>query len=144
MKKIYSVVLFVMLVGGICAQEDLAPVNIEVRNTSDSINTEVQIIFEIDSNWIVYDSITGEDGPIPLTIKANDDGYLVKPTLKKKYDELFAMDIYYIENKAVYEYIFHDKAVMEELVIEIEYMSCNLVSGVCLPPVNQLFTIPLK
>lgn len=144
MNKIFITVLLNCFALFSFAQNDLDPVKLNVEKGLDSSKTEILLVFEIDSNWIVYDSITGIDGPIPLSIKANVNGLLVKPQLKKKFDDLFGMDIYYIEKEVVYKFIPENKLEKTTLIFEVEYMSCNLVSGVCLPPSTQLFTIPLK
>ena len=107
--------------------------------------------FTVDSNWIVYDSIAGDNGPIPLSFQMlNAKGVPVnfeikKPKIKKKFDDLFMMDIYYFEDHASYQFIVPSAIKTGSiLTMEVEYMCCNLSTGVCMPPTNQLLKIELQ
>lgn len=113
---------------------------------------EMTITLRIDSSWIVYDSISGVDGPIPFSINfesASDVELksVKKPELHKKFDQLFEMDIYYLEGTVSYVAKFEKKStstVGNILTGTYEFMSCNLQSGVCLPPAEHSFSYTLK
>jgi hypothetical protein len=113
---------------------------------------EMTITLDIDSNWIVYDSIAGEDGPIPFSITVDEPAIVavqgvIKPIgLHKKHDELFEMDIYYIKGVATYVVKFLETTLDASGNVSgsYEFMSCNLVSGVCLPPQQHTFSFSVK
>ena len=110
-----------------------------------SCGFQIEININIDSLWIVYDSIPGE-GPIPFSIQFEtlDNFKLIsvsKPVLHEKYDEIFETDIFYLKGQN--KYIVHlqkiDPNKSSSVSGAFEFMSCNLSTGVCLPPVNNSF-----
>lgn len=152
MKKIASLLqlFFTLLFTTGYTQSDL-PVNVFAEKVQDSVALKVSVIFSVDSNWIVYDSIAGEDGPIPISFQLMDSKgkkvnyQLRKPNFKKKYDDLFMMDIFYFEDSARYEMSLPTSLKGESmLTIDVEYMSCNLTTGVCMPPANKLLKIEMQ
>ena len=97
---------------------------------------------------MVYDSLGGEQGPIPLSF--NNEAVLnlkliqiKKPKTKHKYDDIFEIDLWYFTNNVTYEldFLILDPSVPVSGTILLEYMSCNLTSGVCLPP--KLVEVPV-
>jgi hypothetical protein len=116
----------------------------------DANNIEMYITLDIDSSWIVYDSIAGEDGPIPFSILLEEPSVVVlenikKPKVHKKHDELFEMDLYYLKGTVTYVVRFSKKAANSVGVVNgsYEFMSCNSTSGVCLPPSQHTFSYVL-
>ena len=127
----------------------------EVVHTNSSIEKtesgyKISLKLNIDSLWIVYDSIVGE-GPIPFTIQYEtlenfQVDSIVKPSFHKKFDELFEAEIYYLTGISTYAIYLKkiDAKKESKLVGTYEFMSCNLSSGICLPPVNNSFDFKVK
>ncbi|MFT6716609.1 MAG: hypothetical protein ACJA0Q_001253 [Saprospiraceae bacterium] len=127
--------------------QDSEVVHHQVSFTQDSAHVVMTITLAIDSSWIVYDSIAGEDGPIPFSILLEDPSIatiesIIKPKRHKKHDELFEMDIYYLKGTVRYVIKFSKNVVNSTglLAGSYELMSCNLSSGVCLPPAQHSFS----
>ena len=49
----------------------------------DAKSIEMSITLAIDSSWIVYDSIAGEDGPIPFSILLEEPSVVILEGVKK-------------------------------------------------------------
>ena len=124
------------------------PVEIESKSTKSGDTLKLKINFIVQDDWMVYDSLGGEQGPIPLSF--NNDAVLNmelikinKPKTKHKYDDIFEVDLWYFTNKVSYELCFKilNAKIPVSGTILLEYMSCNLTSGVCLPP--KLVEVPV-
>lgn len=116
----------------------------EIIKDSTSINLWVS--FDAEANWMIYDSIAGGEGPIPVSInftKLENVKIInrVSPDTEFKHDELFDVDIYYFTRVASYNIEFQKIDAKQPYKIQgnFEYMACNLISGVCLPPYTQDF-----
>lgn len=132
------------------SQNNLFPQDKEVVQSTSVISKtgngfQIEINLNIDSLWIVYDSIAGE-GPIPFSIQFETlDNFKVvsisKPVLHEKYDEIFETDIFYLKghNKYLIQLEKIDTNKLSSVSGSFEFMSCNLSTGVCLPPVNNSF-----
>lgn len=127
------------------------PVKIEKTVSVSNDTVSVKINFVIEDNWMVYDSLSADVGPFPVSF--NYDGVqnleflgLKKPHTKKKYDDIFEVDLWYITEGGTYEVKF--KIVNKDIdpigFITMEYMCCNLTSGVCLPPKVESISVKLK
>lgn len=143
MKKIIKVFAVLLISTSVFAQGNQEPVKI-VASTSISIDTITIVLdFKVADDWIVYDSLGGDVGPIPLSF--NFDGLngleligINKPKTKHKFDDIFEVNLWYFRKEAQYELKF--KVTSSDTYygsVSAEYMSCNLNSGVCLPP--QIF-----
>jgi len=138
-----------VLLGSLVNAQHTEVVKDTVSFTEDKNNIEISITLAIDSSWIVYDSIAGEDGPIPFSILLEGQPIGVenveKPKVYKKHDELFEMDLYYLKGVVTYVVKFSKKEVSSTGVLNgsYEFMSCNLTSGVCLPPSQHTFSYVL-
>ncbi|MBI34513.1 MAG: hypothetical protein CMP67_04025 [Flavobacteriales bacterium] len=124
------------------------PVEIESKSTKSGDTLKLKINFIVQDDWMVYDSLGGEQGPIPLSF--NNEAVLnlkliqiKKPKTKHKYDDIFEIDLWYFTNNVTYEldFLILDPSVPVSGTILLEYMSCNLTSGVCLPP--KLVEVPV-
>ncbi|MFT6746771.1 MAG: hypothetical protein ACJAZ2_001115 [Glaciecola sp.] len=150
MKNLFTLCLFVFTASFSFGQNNEV-VHDEVSFTQDSLHVVMSITLDIDSSWIVYDSIAGENGPIPFSISFEESSVVIltqvnKPKLYKKYDDLFEMDIYYLKGTVTYVVTFSKKEVNSAGLLSgsYEFMSCNLTSGVCLPPVQHSFSYSVK
>ena len=150
MKNLFAIYLIVLTASFSFAQNNEV-VHDKVSFTQDSLNVVMSITLAIDSSWIVYDSIAGENGPIPFSIVFEESSVVTpdqvkKPKLYKKYDELFEMDIYYLKGNVTYVITFSKKTANSTGLLSgsYEFMSCNLTSGVCLPPVQHSFSYSVK
>jgi hypothetical protein len=119
--------------------------------SQDSLGVEMSIVMNIDSSWLVYDSIGGQDGPIPFSLSLAENSTwsiaeVIKPKVNKKYDDLFEMNIYYLKGQVTYVFKFSKSAIKPGQVLSgsYEFMSCNSVSGVCLPPSQYSFSYQVK
>ncbi len=122
-------------------QGDLDPVKISSSSKISGNTLTVEITFKVQDDWMVYDSLAGEVGPIPLSVSHEGvvGGELIsvkKPGLKHKFDDIFEVDLWYFTKEASYEFMYTlaDVGSGASGNISLEYMSCNLTSGVCLPP----------
>lgn len=122
------------------AQSDSSVVTkVVVEEKGDSVILKAQ--FDVSENWMVYDSIIGEGGPVPLSFAFTTMTNLklvsvTKPHLHKKHDEIFEVDMLYFKENVEYVYVFKKVNSTENSTLggTFEYMCCNLVSGVCLAP----------
>ena len=148
MKSIITVLLFFVFVYANAQSQKQDPVNIEANTLISGDTLTLKIDFSVQEDWMVYDSLAADRGPIPLSF--NNDAILNlelikinKPETKHKYDDIFEVDLWYFTNKVSYELCFKilDANIPVSGTILLEYMSCNLTSGVCLPP--KLVDVPV-
>ena len=124
------------------------PVKIESKTEISGDTLTLKIAFKVQEDWMVYDSLSDNRGPIPLSF--NNDAILNlelieirKPKTKHKYDDIFEVDLWYFTDNVSYELCFKilNSDIPVSGTILLEYMSCNLNSGVCLPP--KLVDVPV-
>ena len=143
MKKVVLIALLLLTVFvSVKAQnQQQGPVKIESKTLISGDTLTLKIDFNVQEDWMVYDSLADDRGPIPLSF--NNDAVLNmelikinKPKTKHKYDDIFEVDLWYFTNKVSYELCFKilNAKIPVSGTILLEYMSCNLTSGVCLPP----------
>ena len=143
MKKILSL-LFVSIISitSSFATEEVLPVEVKQTLIEKGDSVILKISFAVSDNWMVYDSIIGEGGPIPLTFDLNilSNVSLLKISkpahLHKKHDDIFEVDMLYFKEDVTYEFIFlkEKKSEPYSFLGSFEFMCCNLTSGVCLAP----------
>ena len=143
MKKILSL-LFVSIISitSSYAVEEMLPVEVKQTITEKGDSVILKISFAVSDNWMVYDSIIGEGGPIPLTFDLNtltnlSLAKILKPKhLHKKHDDIFEVDMLYFKEDVAYEFVFlkEKKGEVYSILGSFEFMCCNLTSGVCLAP----------
>ena len=140
MKRIVLILCFLTSVLTSNAQ-NVNPVEVIETTSEHNDSVIVKLEFSVASDWMVYDSVSADAGPIPLNF--NIDGLnnlslvkTVKPHLKKKYDDIFEVDLWYFVDTVTYEFVFKkiDNSLAYSVDGSFEYMSCNLTSGICLPP----------
>tara|TARA_Y100000766_G_C18904356_1_gene605018 strand:- start:739 stop:1197 length:459 start_codon:yes stop_codon:yes gene_type:complete len=150
MKNLVSIVLLLLpiLVSAKAQNQQQGPVKIESKTLISGDTLTLKIDFNVQEDWMVYDSLADDRGPIPLSF--NNDAVLNmelikinKPKTKHKYDDIFEVDLWYFTNSVTYELCFKilDSDTPVSGTILLEYMSCNLTSGVCLPP--KLVDVPV-
>ncbi|MCH5177945.1 MAG: thioredoxin family protein [Prevotellaceae bacterium] len=122
-----------------CAQmADPVKVTYELRKVSD---TEAQIVFNaaIENGWHMYSTQVVEDGPNPCEFTAEKltgctlDGTLrAVGNVKKMYEEMFAADVYFFENRG--QFVQKLKLTGGKFSVEgyLTYSACNDVN--CIPP----------
>jgi len=147
MKNVISIFLF-MIAFVSKGQGDLNPVKISSSSKISGDTLTVEIKFKVQDDWMVYDSLAGEVGPIPLSVShegviGGDFISVKKPALKHKFDDIFEVDLWYFTKEASYEFMYNLTDVGGASGnISLEYMSCNLTSGVCLPPkVEEIYVL---
>lgn len=148
MKNSLSILLLVCLfsVNALSAQDE-APVTLDYSLEEQSDTVVLNVSFAVSDDWMVYDSISGEVGPLPVSFEVVDQTNLMlntieKPKLKKKYDDIFEVDLWYFTDSVTYSlyYVKIDQQKKYSLSVSTEFMCCNLTSGVCLPPETKLFS----
>lgn len=146
MRNIFLTSLFILVIHCVTQGQNDNPVSIRHKLSSKSDTLILAVEFKVDSNWMVYDSIAGEVGPIPISFDFVNQTNLklikqVKPKLREKHDEIFDVDLWYFKNIATYQFYFVKVNVGEpySIILMTEYMSCNLTTGICLPPATKEF-----
>ena len=141
MKSIITTLLLLVFISANAQNQKQEPVKIESKTLISGDTLTLKIDFNVQEDWMVYDSLADERGPIPLSF--NNDAILNlelikinKPKTKHKYDDIFEVDLWYFTNSVSYELCFKilNSDIPVSGTILLEYMSCNLTSGVCLPP----------
>ena len=148
MKRIITTLLLLVFISANAQNQKQEPVKIESKTLISGDTLTLKIDFNVQEDWMVYDSLADERGPIPLSF--NNDAILNlelikinKPKTKHKYDDIFEVDLWYFTNSVSYELCFKilNSDIPVSGTILLEYMSCNLTSGVCLPP--RLVDVPV-
>ena len=148
MKSIITTLLLFVFISANAQNQKQEPVKIESKTLISGDTLTLKIDFSVQEDWMVYDSLGGDRGPIPLSF--NNDAILNlelikinKPKTKHKYDDIFEVDLWYFTNSVSYELCFKilNSDIPVSGTILLEYMSCNLTSGVCLPP--RLVDVPV-
>ena len=148
MKSIITTLLLLVFISANAQNQKQEPVKIESKTLISGDTLTLKIDFNVQEDWMVYDSLADERGPIPLSF--NNDAILNlelikinKPKTKHKYDDIFEVDLWYFTNSVRYELCFKilNSDIPVSGTILLEYMSCNLTSGVCLPP--RLVDVPV-
>ena len=148
MKSIITTLLLFVFISANAQNQKQEPVKIESKTLISGDTLTLKIDFNVQEDWMVYDSLADDRGPIPLSF--NNDAILNlelikinKPKTKHKYDDIFEVDLWYFTNSVSYELCFKilNSDIPVSGTILLEYMSCNLTSGVCLPP--RLVDVPV-
>lgn len=151
MKKILPILLFSLIfINAVFAEQEFTPVTTEQVLTEKGDSVFLTINFSVSPNWMVYDSIIGDGGPIPLTFDFSDLTnvsliQIIKPVhLHKKHDEIFEVDMLYFKENSTYKFVFIKTEGQKPFSISgtFEYMCCNLTSGVCLAPRTEDIQFP--
>jgi hypothetical protein len=110
---------------------------------------EVHITATIEEPWNIYSQSTPDGGPVPTKI-AFARNPLIDPsgkikevgTLKKKFEDVFDVDVLYYKNKVDFVQVVTLKSkVKTNLTGSVEFMVCN--DEECLPPSTVNFSIPI-
>ena len=140
--SLFLLVISILSVNFSFAEEEFLPVSVEQAIAEKGDTVILSVTFNVSDNWMVYDSIIGVGGPIPLTFNLRTLSNLslikkIKPAhLYKKYDDIFEVDMLYFKENVTYQFIFikTNSAEAYSFLGSFEYMCCNLTSGVCLAP----------
>ena len=145
MKKIFLITLVAMTALGVSAQM-ANPVKVQSQLKEISA-TEAELVFDatIEAGWHMYSTEVVEFGPTPTSLTVEKiSGAKLKGALKpkgspiKKYEEMFAADVFYFEKAASF---------VQKLTLEggkyhvegfLEYGACNDQS--CTPPTKVDFS----
>lgn len=140
--------LFLLVAGAVKAQQ---PVNwsFSSKKVGDKLY-EVQLLAEVEEPWHIYSQFTPPGGALPTSIHVNKNplillqgGIKESGKLKKKYEEVFGMDVKYFEGNVTFTQLVKLKAAVKtNLSGNLEFMVCN--EHECLPPKTILFNIPLR
>lgn len=141
MKKILCLLILSFFTVTFSQAEEVAPVETKSSFIEKGDSLILIVEFMVQENWMVYDSVIGDGGPVPLTFDfaGVDNLKLIKtgkPSLHKKHDDIFEVDLLYFKENVQYHFTFlkTDAKVSSSLNGSFEFMCCNLTSGVCLAP----------
>lgn len=147
MKKL--LVIFSMFLSTVVFAQD--PVKWSFTSKKISGNTyEIHITAMIQSPWSIYSQSTPDGGPLP-TMFSFGKNPLVKlegnvkeqGDLKKKFEEVFAVDVLYYKDKVDFvQKITIKNNIKTNITGKLEYMACN--DEQCLPPKEIPFSIAIK
>lgn len=140
-KILILLILSLFLITSVYGKKE-EPVKVESVFTEKGDSVYLTINFKLSENWMVYDSIIGDGGPIPLTFDFSVLKNIVlvkiyKPTnLLEKYDDIFEVNMLYFKENVNYKFVFVkiDTNKSYNLLGSLQYMCCNLISGICLAP----------
>lgn len=144
---------FLVLIGCFLlkAGQAQSPVRWTVKTKKlDSKTCEVRIQAAIEEPWHIYSQTTPDAGPLPTKVVFKPNPLVefvgnVKEVglIRQVYEEVFGIDVKYIEDKAEYvQLIKLKKPIKTNLSISIEYMACT--ENKCLPPDEAIFNIALQ
>ena len=144
MKKITSLLLLWVMVLPLWAQfHDPVSFSVSQKKLSDS---EFEIVFtgKAEAGWHVYSTDIPDGGPTPATINF-DEQKGVEPVGKltargkvhKAYDNLFGMEVSYMENTAVFAQKMRITDATYSVKGYLNYGACNDEN--CMPPTNVEF-----
>lgn len=117
------------------------------RQISDH-NFELVLTAKIENNWHIYSQFLGDGGPVPTSIKfePSTDYVLIgkiieSPVLKRKFEEVFNMEVVFFEKEAVFTQKIKLKTASATIKGSVEFMLCN--DNECLPPetIDFLFNV---
>jgi hypothetical protein len=140
-------ILFLLFLTGFAKAQDLPVTSDVIQDQS----TNFKICFKVDKNWMVYDKVDGEDGPIPLQIEFNNLQNIKvsnteKPKLKSKFDDVFEVNIDYFDTNVCYNINTQkiNPTQTAQITLDYTYMMCNLKTGICLPPTSVTEVLNFK
>lgn len=117
-------------------------------NTYNQKTKNIEMTASISEGWHLYSQfVSNEIGPIPTSFKFTENelisfsGKVTEPKPIQEYDENFEATLDFFKDKVM----FTQKAVAKQTTVEeiiITYMVCN--ETMCLPPIDQKFTVEIK
>ena len=144
MKKIASLLLLWVMALPLMAQfQEPVKFSVSQNKLSDS---EFELVFTgtVDPGWHVYSTDIPDGGPTPATITFDEQtgvepaGKLTaKGNVHKAFDELFGMEVSYMETKAVFVQKMRITAPSYSVKGYLTYGACNDEN--CMPPTNVDF-----
>ncbi|HEY8388172.1 MAG TPA: protein-disulfide reductase DsbD domain-containing protein [Parasegetibacter sp.] len=111
---------------------------------------EVHFTASVQNGWTIYSQTTPDGGPLPTSFKFVKNPLLTldgkvqePPTMKKKHEEVFGVDVHYFTDRVDFVQIVKVKGKAKtKLTGTLEYMACD--NEQCLPPAEVEFSIPLN
>lgn len=141
MKKILCLLILSFFTATYSQAKEIAPVDAKSSFIEKGDSLILIVEFIVQDNWMVYDSVIGDGGPVPLTFDFSGLDNLTllkkgKPSLHSKHDDIFEVDLLYFKENVQYHFTFlkEDAKLPIALNGSFEFMCCNLTSGVCLAP----------
>jgi len=120
--------------------------------TSKQINDtdfELTLTATIEDKWHIYSQFIGEGGPVPTSIKFKPStdydmvGKVIEtPVPKKKFEEVFNMDVIFFEKEAVFTQKIKLNKASATINGSVEFMLCN--DNECQPPRTTDFIFNIK
>ncbi len=144
-KHVFSLLVMLFACLPLCAQLQ-NPVRFEARQNVLS-PSEIELIFEaeVDEGWHVYSTNLPEGGPTSATITFESSrgvksvgGLKPRGKVLTKFDNMFGMEVSYMEETAVFVQRLEITEPTYEVVGYLQYGACNDEN--CLPPTNVEFS----
>ena len=145
MKKITSLLLLWVMALPLLAQfQEPVKFSVSQNKLSDS---EFEIVFTgtVDPGWHVYSTDIPDGGPTPATINFDErtgvepvGGLTATGNVHKAFDELFGMEVSYMETRAVFVQKMRVTAASYSVKGYLNYGACNDEN--CMPPTNVEFS----
>jgi thiol:disulfide interchange protein len=114
-----------------------------------AVGDEVTLTFTsiIEKDWYMYSNDFNVDGPIPaeFNFEKNNTYELVGKTKpvgsKKHYEEIWGGDVSIFTGKAVFTQTIKILSAEPVIKVNLYFQECNEISGVCMPPYEQLYEV---
>ena len=110
---------------------------------------ELTLTARIEDKWHIYSQFIGEGGPVPTSIKFKPStdydqvGKVIEtPVPKKKFEEVFNMEVVFFEKEAVFTQKIKLKKTSATINGSVEFMLCN--DNECQPPRTTDFIFNIK
>ncbi len=147
--RTYLILIILLVTTGMVGAQNPVQWQFSATKVKDKMY-EVHITAVITEPWSIYSQATPDGGPVPTTISFSKNPLVVpvgkvkeQGTLKKKFEEVFDVDVLYYKNKVDFvQVVTLRNSVKTNLTGEVEFMACN--DQQCLPPKTVTFSIALN
>jgi len=147
MKKLVGILMLLLLAGTVSAQI-IRPVKLSYAARKIS-GTEAMLYVKvtIDDGWHIYSLNQKAGGPLKTSLSFSGNGFsmtgkITEPKPKRKYEQVFRMDVFYFENSVLFTQKIKLNQKQVSVQGKIEFMVCNAKE--CLPPDEVGFTVFIK
>ena len=140
--------LITFLLVGFCSFYGFSQEKVTWSNVYNLKTKNIEMTASIAEGWHLYSQFISNDiGPIPTSFNFTENefvsisGKVSEPKAIQEYDENFEATLDFFKEKVT----FTQKAVAKQTTMEeiiITYMVCN--ETMCLPPIDQKFTVEIK
>jgi hypothetical protein len=123
--------------------DNLAKWNYEITKDAED-NYIVNLSVDIQDGWYIYAINVADGGPLPLflSFQDSDNIKIIKDfseitKAKKKYDDVFEMEVLYYQNNASFSASFSVEN-LSEVVLIIDGQACYIKDGTCVQVYEEI------